>query len=223
MARGRFISLEGGEGNGKTTQARRLAHRLAARGLRVVETREPGGTRLADEIRALLLSGATGALGPDLEAVLVSRAREDHLSKVIRPALERGDWVVCDRFADSTRAYQGALSGGDGAFIDALQKVVVGDEGPQLTLILDVPTDVAMARVAERGKSAPLARFDSGSREGFERVRESFLDIARREPERCVVVDAAASADAVEAAIWEAVTGRLGVALPEPGEVGDGS
>ena len=223
MARGRFISLEGGEGSGKTTQARRLTRRLVARGLRIVETREPGGTRFAGEVRALLLSGATEALGPDLEAVLVSRAREDHLSKVIRPALARGDWVVCDRFADSTRAYQGALSGGDTAFIEALQKVVVGDEGPQLTLVLDVPTDVAMARVAERGKSTPLARFDSGSREGFDRLRESFLDIARREPERCVVVDAAPSVDAVEAAIWEAVAGRLGVALPEPGEADDGT
>lgn len=212
MAKGKFITLEGGEGAGKSTQARLLAERLRERGHKVVETREPGGSEKAETIREFLLSGEAEPYGPAGEAVLFSAARDDHLQQVIRPALERGDWVVCDRFADSTRAYQGAASGMKPGVIEALEQVVVGDTPPDLTVILDLPAGEGLKRIAAGGEGgAPQApdRFESMDLRFHEALRRSFLDIAREEPARCAVVDARQPESAVAEAIWDAVMERL--------------
>ncbi len=150
MSRGRFITLEGGEGAGKSAQARRLAARLGALGLETVSTREPGGTPRAERLRELILSGALRADGPAAEAIAFCAARIDHIDMLIRPALARGAWVVCDRFADSTRAYQGAAGRLGAAFIDRLEQVTVGEDRPDLTLLLDLPPEQGLARAATR-------------------------------------------------------------------------
>ena len=209
MSRGRFITFEGGEGAGKSTQARRLAAAMRAAGREVVETREPGGSPGAEAIRALLVRGEAERWTPTADALLMYAARSDHLDRVIRPALARGAWVVCDRFADSTRAYQGV--GGDvgAGFIQALEIGVVGGDWPDLTLIFDLPVDAGLARAGDRGGAE--ARFEAKGAAFHERLRQAFLDIAAREPDRCVVIDAAQSMDAVEAAVRAAVDARLGV------------
>jgi len=209
LAPGRFITFEGGEGAGKSTQVERLRRRLEARGTETVVTREPGGTPRAERIRRSLLAGKAKRFGPFAEALLFSAARIDHLDKVIRPSLARGAFVLCDRFADSTRAYQGALGAVDAALIEALERVVVGDARPDLTLILDVPVEVGLVRASNRRGGAAADRFEAESGGYHDRLRQAFLGIAEREPNRCAVIDAGRDADAVEADVWRIVEGRL--------------
>jgi dTMP kinase len=209
VTRGRFITFEGGEGAGKSTQVKRLVARLQAEGREVVATREPGGSPGAESIRELVLKGAADRWSPVTETLLMYAARRDHVERVIRPALERGAWVVCDRFADSTRAYQGAAGGADPALIAALEAHIVGETRPDLTLVFDLPVEVGLARAHERAGTE--MRFESKGSAFHERLREGFLAIARAEPERCAIVDATGSVEAVEAAVWRAVQDRLAV------------
>jgi dTMP kinase len=208
IARGRFITLEGGEGAGKSTQARRLAETLRGQGREVVLTREPGGSPTAEKIREAILSGAIAPLGPTAEAMMFTAARIDHLDHTIRPALARGAWVVCDRFADSTRAYQGALGDLDPRFIASLERIAIGADKPDLTIMVDVPADLGMARASQRRDGAP-DRFEAEGPAFHEALRRSFLEIAASEPGRCVVVNGAQEPDAVAQAIWSAVEARL--------------
>ncbi|HYA79811.1 MAG TPA: dTMP kinase, partial [Methylocystis sp.] len=185
-------------------------------GLTVLRTREPGGSPLAETLRDALLSGAAAPFGPEGEALLFAAARIDHLDTAIRPALARGEWVVCDRFADSTRAYQGAGGRLPKAFIDALERVAVGATRPDLTLILDLPSEIGLARAARRrGGDGRLDRFEGEGAAFHETLRRAFLAIAADEPDRCAVVDARGDEEAVGEAIWAAVAGRLGGALPQ--------
>lgn len=207
---GKFITFEGGEGAGKSTQIGRLADRLRAAEHAVVVTREPGGTPTAEAIRKVLLSGAGKRLGPDGEAVLFAAARADHVDRVIRPALQADTWVLCDRFSDSTRAYQGT-GGVDDATLKALERVAVGRTQPDLTLILDLPVKVGLARLARRHRQAGEGadRFEADDTEQHERRRRAYLAIAAAEPERCVVIDASGNEAATADAIWQAVSARL--------------
>lgn len=209
MTRGRFITFEGGEGAGKSTQVQRLAARLKADGCEVVTTREPGGSPGAESIRDLVLRGAADRWSPVTETLLMYAARRDHIERVIRPALARGAWVVCDRFADSTRAYQGAAGGTDPGLITALETHIVEDMKPDLTLVFDLPAEVGLARAHARAGAE--MRFESKGMAFHERLRDGFRAIAAAEPERCALIDAAASMDEVEAAVWAAVAGRLAV------------
>ena len=202
---GRFITLEGGEGAGKSTQTRLLAARLRATGLEVLETREPGGAPGAEILRGLLLSGDVAWSLP-AETLLHFAARAEHVEQTIRPALARGAWVVCDRFYDSTMVYQGYGQGGDRAAIATLSRLL--GIVPDLTLVLDVPVAVSVARMRARGAAAD--RYERLGEAFFARVRQGFLDVAAAEPGRCVVVGAEADMDAVAARVGAAVQGRLG-------------
>ncbi|WP_421700868.1 dTMP kinase [Ancylobacter sp.] len=207
------MTLEGGEGAGKSTQVLRLLERLRAAGIDAVGTREPGGSTGAEIMRHLILSGAAKPLGPLAEATLFAAARADHLDATIRPALARGVWVVCDRFADSTRVYQGALGNVDPRLIAALEQVTVGETRPDLTLILDLPAEEGLARAAARsGQGAD--RFESEGLAFHCALREAFRALAADEPARCVLIDASGTPEAVEEAIWQAVSTRL--KLPAP-------
>lgn len=208
MTRGRFITFEGGEGAGKSTQVQRLSARLRADGHEVVTTREPGGSPGAESIRDLVLRGAADRWSPVTETLLMYAARRDHIERVIQPALERGAWVVCDRFADSTRAYQGAAGGTDPALISALETHIVGEVRPDLTLVFDLPAEVGLARAHARAGAE--MRFESKGMAFHERLREAFQAIAAAEPARCALIDATASMDAVEVAVWALIAGRLG-------------
>ncbi len=205
---GRFVTFEGGEGAGKSTQLRRLAGRLQAAAIEVVVTREPGGTPLAETIRSYILSGQAEPLGREGETILFAAARADHVDRVIRPALARGAYVLCDRFADSTRAYQGA-DGVAPALIDALEQLAIGETKPDLTLILDLPAEAGLARAAARRGAGEADRFERETIARHEARRQIFLAIAEREPQRCVIIDASNGEDEVAAAIWQAVSLRL--------------
>lgn len=205
--RGSFITFEGGEGSGKSTQVALLAERLRLRGIEVVTTREPGGSPGAEAMRHLLLSGVVKPLGPTAETMIFAAARDDHVQTTIAPALARGAWVICDRFIDSTRVYQGALGNVDRRIIRALERATVGEAMPDLTFILDVPVEVGFARVTDRGEEKD--RFESEEIEFHIQLREAFLDLARSEPKRCVVIDASQARDAVATRIWLAVVERL--------------
>jgi dTMP kinase len=209
--RGSFITFEGGEGAGKSTQIERIRSRLAAAGLDVLVTREPGGSPRAEEIRAFILSGKARALGSAAEALLFSAARLDHLDRTIRPALARGTHVLCDRFADSTRAYQGALGKVDDKLLASLERVVVSDTRPDLTFVLDLPADLGLERARRRreAKGERTDRFEAEDARFHESLREAFLRIAAADPRRCVVIDAARDPDAVERDIWTALQERL--------------
>ena len=209
MTRGRFITFEGGEGAGKSTQAQRLAARLKADGREVVTTREPGGSSGAESIRDLVLKGAADRWSPVTETLLMYAARRDHVERVIRPALERGAWVICDRFADSTRAYQGAAGGVDSKFISALEAYILETTRPDLTLVFDLPAELGLERAHARAGAE--MRFESKGMAFHERLREGFRAIAAAEPDRCALIDATAAMDAVEAAVWAAVADRLAV------------
>ncbi|MDZ4113759.1 MAG: dTMP kinase [Brevundimonas sp.] len=207
MTHGSFITFEGGEGTGKSTQVARLVERLRARDLEVVQTREPGGSQGAEEIRNLALNGDAGRWSPTTETLLMYAARSDHLERTIRPALEAGRWVVCDRFADSSRAYQGAGGGTPAEFIETLDAAIVGSTQPDLTLVFDLPVEVGLERAFGRGLFE--TRFESKGLEFHERLRRGFLAIAAAHPERCVVIDADGDQDTVEARVWAAVEARL--------------
>ncbi|MCJ2069509.1 dTMP kinase [Methylobacterium sp. J-030] len=220
--RGAFITVEGGEGAGKSTQIARLAATLRARsGRGVCVTREPGGSPRAEEIRTALLGGLAKPYGPFAEALLFSAARIDHLDRLIRPALRRGETVLCDRFIDSTRAYQGAAGGLDPGVLDALERVVVGPTRPDLTLILDLAPEAGLARAAARAGGQGADRFEAETLDFHIRLRGAFLAIARAEPARCAVIDAGRDPDSVEAAIRATVAARLPELLPGEGTRGD--
>ena len=210
MSIGKFITFEGGEGAGKSTQAQRLVQRLEEAGRSTVLTREPGGSKKGEQIREFLLSAKAKDIGPLAEAVLFSAARDDHLEQVIRPALKIGKWVVSDRFADSTRAYQGTASLKP-ELISALEDVVVGKTRPNLTIILDLAAEKGLTRANERrGRSGrPADGFEARDQGFHQSLRENFLAIAEAEPERCVVIDADQSEESVAEAVWAAVEGRL--------------
>ena len=202
-----FITLEGGEGTGKSTQVARLVASLKAKKLGAIATREPGGSPGAEEIRKLIVEGEPGRWDILTETLLVFAARADHVARTIKPALSRGDWVVCDRFTDSTYAYQGSARGMARETIRRMEALVLHDFGPDLTLILDMPVEDAMARIGARGHAENrFEKFDSAF---HNRLRQSFLDIARRDRERCVVIDAAADLDVVAKAVWQAVAKRF--------------
>lgn len=212
MAKGRFITFEGGEGSGKSTQARRLAERLRGQGLDVLLTREPGGSPFAEQIRGLLLGGTLAPHPPVAEALLFSAARADHLASAIRPALAAGRWVICDRFADSTRVYQGAAGGVAPETLDTLERLVVGETMPDLTIILDIDARAGLARATSRREAiegSEIDPFESRALAFHERLRAGYLEIAAREPRRCVRVDASAFLDAISESIWSAVAARL--------------
>lgn len=208
MMAGRFITFEGGEGAGKSTQAQLLAQRLEAAGIEAVLTREPGGTAGAEEIRALLVTGSPGRWSPMSETLLLYAARDAHLRDVIRPALEAGNWVLCDRFHDSTRVYQGVAGGVDEAFIHMLEDAVLQDTRPELTLVFDLAPKAGLARAGNRGSGAEH-RFEEKGVKFHETLRLAFLDLAAAEPERCVVIDADRDAEAVADDVWETVRTRL--------------
>jgi dTMP kinase len=203
----KFVTFEGGEGGGKSTQLRILAEALRGVGETVVTTREPGGAPGAEEIRRLLVEGEPGRWPAEAEALLHFAARAEHLAKVIRPALEAGRWVLCDRFADSTLAYQGYGQGLDLAWLTQLRARVVGATEPGLTLILDLPVATGL------GRAATQQRYERMGRAFHEKLQAGFLAIAKAEPERCTVIDATRSIEAVTADVRAAVTKHFGVAL----------
>lgn len=206
--RGRLLSLEGGEGAGKSTQIARLARRLEERGIPAVVTREPGGTEGAEQIRRLLVDGAEDRWDPLAELYLLLAARSDHLNRRILPALANGHWVLCDRFCDSTRIYQGVAGGLGIALVDRLQAPLLERATPDLTLVLDLPAELGLARAA--GKPA-RSRFEKRDLAFHQKVRQGFLALADREPARFAVIDAQGSVEAVEARIWQAVSARMGL------------
>lgn len=210
--RGRFITLEGGEGAGKSTQIGRLADWLSSRGIAVETTREPGGAPGAEAIRELIVKGSIERWDAMAEALLMTAARRMHVVQRIRPALEAGRWVICDRFSDSTMAYQGYAHGLGREPVDQLQRIAIGGLKPDLTLILDLPVEAGLARAHTRGTGED--RFERMGYDFHRRLRDGFLDIARREPERCVVIDATADIDTVTAAIRDAVASRLELEKP---------
>lgn len=210
MKAGRFITIEGGEGAGKTTQAMLLRDALAARGIDVVQTREPGGAPGAERVRQLLLANDGAGWDPLGEALLHFAARAEHLRFTIGPALERGAWVVCDRFADSTLAYQGYGQGLDRSVIEALSRLVIGEQGPDLTFILDISAEAGLER-AMRREGGRTSRYEKMGLEFHERLRGGFLEIAKAEPERCVVIDARDDEMTQHQAILRALAERLGL------------
>ncbi len=212
MIKGKFISLEGGDGAGKSTQAALLSKRLEDIGYETVVTREPGGSQKAEVIRTFLLEGRAQEYGPLAEAILFGVARDDHIAKRIAPALEGGKWVICDRFADSTRAYQGA-SGLDESLIRALETMFVGDAWPDLTIILDLPAKEGLARTVSRengeDRTAKPDRYEAQEIGFHEDLRAAFKVIAENETKRCVLIDASEDEAAVAEKIWDAVVARL--------------
>jgi dTMP kinase len=204
---GRFISFEGGEGAGKSTQARRLAATLEKRGISCVITREPGGSPGAEDIRKLLVNGEPRRWEALTETLLLYAARADHVARTIKPAMEQGRWVLCDRFADSSYAYQGAGRGIDRETVRRIEAVAIGDFKPDLTFVLDLPAEEGLRRAITRASTeSRFEHFDVGF---HERLRQAFLDIARRAPDRCRVIDAGADEDTVAQAIWKAAAARF--------------
>ncbi len=211
MAEARFITFEGGEGVGKSTQVALLAAALRAKGLTVVETREPGGSPGAEQIRDLLVDGPATRWLPLTEALLHSAARAEHLARTVRPALAAGQWVLCDRFTDSTLAYQGYGHELGTAPVETLRGLVAESPLPDLTLVIDLPVELGLSRAGARAGGA--ARYEAMGPAFHQRVREGFQAIARAEPERCAVIDGSGDPEAVHRAVCKAVSERLGLAL----------
>lgn len=209
--RGRFITFEGGEGTGKSTQIARLKDRLEHLGHPTLVTREPGGSPLAEDIRTFILAGRAKPLGPFAEALMFAAARIDHLDRVIVPALKSGTNVLCDRFADSTRAYQGSSSTIASSLIDELERVTLAGTKPDLTFILDMPAEIGLARAGERRvrKGEGVDRFEDEDLSFHRSLRQAYLAIAKAAPQRCAVINADQSADEVAAAIWATLRERL--------------
>jgi dTMP kinase len=215
--KGLFITLEGGEGTGKSTQAKLLAEALAATGIEAVITREPGGTPAAERIREVLVKNDTGRLEPLTEMLLLSAARHEHIVHKIRPALSAGQWVISDRFVDSTRAMQGAGMGLDRAVIEAVYGMISGGLKPDLTLVFDIDPALGLKRSTKRlaAQSSGEDRYERMELAFHERLRQGFLDIARAEPQRCAVIDASQGIEDVHAAVMRAVAERTGVKTKE--------
>ena len=209
----RFITFEGGEGVGKSTQVKRLVAALGRRGITAVRTREPGGTPKAEAIRSFILQGRSESWGVGAEAVLFAAARLDHVTQLIAPSLRAGKWVISDRFHDSTRAYQGLTGGVDDKLIGRLETLALDGHGPDLTLILDMDPARAFERVAQRaldeGTPGAVDRFEKEDLDWHRRLRDAFLAIGRANAERCVIIDADRSEDALEDQIWEVVSKRF--------------
>ena len=218
--RGRFITFEGGEGSGKSTQIKRLSERLEAVHLPAIITREPGGSPGAEIIRHLVLSGMGKLLGPEAETLLFAAARDDHVRSVILPALAQGTWVLCDRFFDSTRAYQSRVGRVAPALVNAMTRVTIGDLKPDLTIILDVPVEVGLKRAAARRGSGAPDRFEAEDVKFHQALRDAYREIASAEPERCVIIDANADVDTVAGKVWTALRDRFfvnaGSSVPSP-------
>jgi len=210
MTQGVFITFEGGEGSGKSTQAERLGQALDSAGIEVIVTREPGGAPAAEDIRTLLVNGDADRWTPKSEALLNYAARAEHLRQTIHPALQSGKWVLCDRFADSTTAYQGYGHGLGSDWVGALHQLVVGDLQPDLTIILDIPVLTGLKRAAIRGG---VDRYERMDEQFHERLRSGFLEIAERQPERCTVVDATGSIDEIQATIRQVVRAKFAVEI----------
>ena len=207
--RGKFITFEGGEGTGKSTQAAALARHLQSTGISVQVTREPGGSPGAEIIRHVLLSGAAKPLCPEAEAMLFAAARDDHIRCTIMPALDAGKWVICDRFVDSTRVYQGVMGQVEERFIKALERISVGDLTPDLTFVLDVPVALGLKRAAgRRGKNA-ADRFEAEEFDFHQKLRKAYLALAETEPDRFVVIDASAPKRTVAKRILQVASERL--------------
>lgn len=209
MERGRFITLEGGEGAGKSTQARRLSERLEAAGIEALVTREPGGSVGAEAVRELLVSGAVDRWDPLSEAMLHFVARRDHMLRLILPALRQGTWVISDRFTDSTIAYQGYGQGTDREYLDALKAIAIGTFAPDLTLLLDLPAEDGLARAASRDDGG--SRYERMEVAMHERLRDGFLALAKAEPERIAVIDASADEDTVAEQVWAVTLAHTGI------------
>lgn len=207
MAGPQFITLEGGEGTGKSTQAKRLATKLGERGIETVVTREPGGSPGAEQIRGLLVHGEPGRWSALTETLLVFAARVDHVERTIKPALHAGKWVISDRFTDSTYAYQGVARGTDREIIRRVQSAAIGDFKPTLTIVLDLPVSVGLERAKVR--SGDENRFERFNSEFHEKLRQAFIDIAKRNGDRCVLLDASGSEDDVAGLIWQSVAKRF--------------
>jgi dTMP kinase len=208
---GRFITFEGGEGTGKSSHARDLAESLRKAGREVLLTREPGGSPGAEDVRALLVTGSAERWSPEAETLLIYAARESHLRETIRPALKRGEVVLCDRFMDSTRVYQGLAGGCDIALIDALERRIVGETRPVLTLILDVDPELGLARAGKRDARGE-DRFEKKGLAFHRKLRDGFLKIAALDPERCRVIDSSGPYAVVSKDIWRFVAPLAGVA-----------
>lgn len=204
MKRGLFITFEGGEGAGKSTQAKLLSARLEGAGIPTLVTREPGGTALGEDIRGLILKDRPQ--DPVTELLLFAAARAEHMTALIRPALDEGTWVISDRFMDSTRVYQGRLYSVEPDLIKTLERYTVAPDFPDLTLILDLPPEAGLERANSRGT---LSRYDAERIETHVALRQGFLEIAEAEPKRCVLIDGSLSAESVETAVWQAVSDRL--------------
>lgn len=216
MTGARFVTFEGGEGAGKSTQVARLRAQLGAAGINAVATREPGGSPFAEQVRAFILAPDTSLHVALAETLLFAAARADHMAATILPALDDGRWVLCDRFTDSTRVYQGVAAGVPIDKIMALEDLVLDDRQPDLTIILDVPPEVGLERARARAHSGgadvpDTDRYEARELAYHEKLRAGFLEIARREPNRCVVVEGQQSEDAIAEEIWDLVCARLGV------------
>lgn len=207
LSRGHFITFEGGEGTGKSTQQRLLVAALDRAGIAALATREPGGAPGAEEIRKLLVEGEPQRWDATSEALLMVAARRSHLTHTVWPALERGEWVVSDRFVDSTFAYQGSAGDVPRAALEALHRLIAGDFMPDLTLILDLPVSDGLARA--RSRRGDETRFERKDEAFHERLRQGFLEIARSDPRRCVVIDAALSIEEAHRAVLVALRDRL--------------
>ena len=205
----RFITFEGGEGTGKSTQVKHLCAALEKSGIANIATREPGGSPGAENIRKLLVEGEPGRWSPLTEALLMFAARSDHIERTIKPALEKGQWVICDRFTDSTYAYQGAARGLARETIRRIDAIAVGDFKPDMTVILDLPVEEGLKRAGARGPAeSRFEKFDGGF---HEQLRQAFLDLAARNRDRCIVIDAAKVPEAVAADVWAAVSKRFAI------------
>lgn len=208
VLRGYFITFEGGEGAGKSTQISRLAETLRKHGKTVIVSREPGGSPGAEAVRHVILSGAAEQFGTEVEAILFAAARNDHVEQIIRPAVEAGKIVLCDRFMDSTRVYQGMSGGLDATFVANLERVAINGMVPDLTIILDIDPAIGLRRAAIR-RAGPADRFEKETVETHQRRREGFLAIAKAEAKRCVVIDALKDADSIADKIETIVSMRL--------------
>ena len=209
MGRGHFITLEGGEGTGKSTQITQLLHRLQSVGIDAVQTREPGGSKGGERIRSLILEAGQSRFDPLTETLLFYAARNDHLEHLIRPSLRAGQWVICDRFSDSTRVYQGGGESLGPSVLDQLDGLVVRDTQPDLTLILDLPAEIGLARAHARRGQASADGFEAEAIEFHQALRQGYLALARAFPKRCVVIDATGTVDEIADRIWNTVSERF--------------